>query len=458
VRKGSPKRSQSDSSQLADPPGELGRPDLWKMRWAVTVSASVALASLGGLTWLAWVLLHHPKLPRPGTISLHDTVSVLQLVFASVAGAGALIALIVAYRRQKLSEAVSELDRYRAELDRTRVFNERFTTAAAQLGDDHPAIRLAGVHAMAGLADDWEEGRQTCVDVLCAYLRMPYNPDPGDQAPVEEQLSFRAFREVRHTLIRIVRRHLLESVKVSWQNLNFDFTGVVFDGGDFTGADFFGDSSDGYVSFRGAQFCGPVSFDDTRFGGGEVTFDGAVFSSGNITFSGSHFSGGTVWFGAQFSGSRVDFSVVKFSGGTVDFRGAVFSAGDVHFSYAMFSGGRVNFTSAVFSGSKIDFTKATFSSGEVSFSFEIDPELWEKQGELAATTFSGSEFDFSGAKFTGAEVDFREAVFSSGQLNFMHVSDWSHPPMFSGTPPAIVLLPDEQKENLATRRQVRRIL
>jgi hypothetical protein len=26
---------------------------------------------------------------------------------------------------------------------------------------------------MAGLADDWEENRQACADVLCAYLRMP---------------------------------------------------------------------------------------------------------------------------------------------------------------------------------------------------------------------------------------------------------------------------------------------
>ena len=30
------------------------------------------------------------------------------------------------------------------------------------------AIRLAGVYALAGLADDWQENRQTCVDVLPA--------------------------------------------------------------------------------------------------------------------------------------------------------------------------------------------------------------------------------------------------------------------------------------------------
>ena len=71
-----------------------------------------------------------------------------------------------------------QLDRTLAE-QRTRTLNERFATAAEQLGSDKPAVRLAGVYAMAGLADDWEENRQTCVDVLCAYLRMPYEPDPG---------------------------------------------------------------------------------------------------------------------------------------------------------------------------------------------------------------------------------------------------------------------------------------
>lgn len=73
--------------------------------------------------------------------------------------------------------------------DWPRPFNERFTAITAQLGDAQPAVRLAGVHAMAGLADDWEENRQTCVDVLCGYLRMPYEPDPGDDAPPAERAA-----------------------------------------------------------------------------------------------------------------------------------------------------------------------------------------------------------------------------------------------------------------------------
>ena len=149
---------------------------------------TVAVVGLAGLAWLAWVLLGLAGYRHKGAPALHDTVSVFQLVFATVAGAGALVALIVAYRRQKIAEADSVHDR-------TRVFNERFTAIAAQLGDAQPAVRLAGVHAMAGLADDWKQNRQTCVDVLCAYLRLPYDPDPGDDAaPAEGPLTGRTGR------------------------------------------------------------------------------------------------------------------------------------------------------------------------------------------------------------------------------------------------------------------------
>src|SRR5215472_6927650 len=109
--------------------------------------------------------------------------------------------------RRDLKEQRDQLDRTLEE-QRIRTVNERFATAAGQLGSDKPpAVRLAGVYAMAGLADDWPENRQTCVDVLCAYLRMPYEPDPGQDAPAPEQLAFRASREVRHTVIRVTSAH-----------------------------------------------------------------------------------------------------------------------------------------------------------------------------------------------------------------------------------------------------------
>jgi hypothetical protein len=66
---------------------------------------------------------------------------------------------------------------------------------------------------MAALADDWPENRQTCIDVLCAYLRLPFEPDPGDEAVGSARLDFRASREVRHTVIRVTIAHLKERTR-----------------------------------------------------------------------------------------------------------------------------------------------------------------------------------------------------------------------------------------------------
>jgi len=251
-----------------------------------------------------------------------------------------------------------QLDRTLAE-QRTRTLNERFVTAAGQLGDDKPpTVRLAGVYAMAGLADDWPENRQTCVDVLCGYLRMPYEPDPGQDAPEPERLSFRASREVRHTVIRVITAHLREDAAVSWQRLNLDFTGVVFDGGDFSNAQFSG---------------GTVSLQFTEFSGEAVYFTGARFSGGTVDFSGARFSGRRVGFSnAQFSGGTVTFSFARFSGGEVDFEGAEFSGGTVTFGFAEFSGATVRFHDARFSGGTVNFTGAQFSGGRVYFAGAAD--------------------------------------------------------------------------------------
>jgi heme exporter protein D len=219
-----------------------------------------------------------------------------------------------------LTEQREQLDKTLAE-QRTRTLNERFAAAAGQLGSDKPPeVRLAGVYAMAGLADDWAENRQTCVDVLCGYLRMPYEPDPGEEAPGPERLAFRASREVRHTVIRVITAHLQGDTAGEWQGLDFDFTGVVFDGGDFTGAGFSG----GTVSFDSARFSGgTVLFTGARFAGAEVGFNDARFSGAEVVFDLSEFSEGTLDFtGAQFSGGTVDFLTAQFSGGEVDFSGA----------------------------------------------------------------------------------------------------------------------------------------
>ncbi|MBO0885305.1 MAG: pentapeptide repeat-containing protein, partial [Mycobacterium sp.] len=77
---------------------------------------------------------------------------------AVVAGIGGVVALVISYRRQRLTES--------AELrEATKLHTDRFTAATAQLGGDSSAVQLAGVHALAGLADDAPTRalRQTCI-------------------------------------------------------------------------------------------------------------------------------------------------------------------------------------------------------------------------------------------------------------------------------------------------------
>lgn len=304
-----------------------------------------------------------------------------------------------------LTEQGKQLDRTLAE-QRARTLNERFATAADRLGSDKPAaVRLAGVYAMAGLADDWEENRQTCVDVLCAYLRMPYEPAPGADSLAPERLAFDANREVRHTVIRIIGEHLRPGTAASWQGLNLDFTGVDFDGGDFSGARFSGRE----VNFSRAQFSGGlVSFDGAEFSGGTATFSGAQFSGGKVDFDRAVFSGSEVDFGlAWFSGSKVhfggDFFGAQVSAGLVSFDGAHFSAGEVDFRTVRFSGGQVIFNGAKFAGSEVDFRSAKFAGSKVSFGGGPCRERSStRPGTIGYTdpAWSDATFITSGARFS----------------------------------------------------------
>ena len=238
------------------------------------------------------------------------------------------------------------------------MFAERFGKASHQLSSDSADERLAGVHAMASLADDWADGRQMCIDALCAYLRMPYTPpakphivsdDDAEEPEVadEAERARLAERRVRHTIVRVITEHLRDDATVSWQGHDFDLSGALFDGADFSKAVFSG----GRVNLSGAVFArGRNSFSGAEISGGQVSFSGAVFSDGYVDFTYATFSGGQLVFsGAVFSDDYVDFTYVTFSGGDVDFHRAIFSRSRLDLSLTEFSGSDVDFASSVFS-------------------------------------------------------------------------------------------------------------
>ncbi|GHJ49331.1 hypothetical protein Cs7R123_66730 [Catellatospora sp. TT07R-123] len=397
---------------------------------AVILSAIVVLSGTGVLLWLGLgspslgvgvpPVSTNPTGPAPTTTQLttQDQLNMVQIALIITGGLGGVVALVVAYRKQRIAEDAhrwaDEANQRAIEAssrDDTRLFNERFTAASAQLGHESAAVRLAGVYAIAGLADDWQAGRQTCINVLCAYLRMPYQPDPK----AEEGGWIKGEREVRLTIITIIRDHLRadpDTDTLSWRGHELDFTGATFDSGDFSDAHFTANTNFANTTFSG----GEVGFVGATFSGGTVWFGGAAFSGGSVGFVGATFSGGTVWFGgATFSGGEVRFDRATFSGGTVWFGGATFSGGEVRFDRATFSGGEVRFDRAAFSGGEVRFDVATFSGGTVRFDVAT---FSGGEVRFVVATFSGGTVWFDGATFSSGEVRFDGATFSSGTVGF----------------------------------------
>jgi uncharacterized protein YjbI with pentapeptide repeats len=410
---------------------------LWGVGRALSVTFVTAVLAASGVFYGLVYLLDFQEIDTTAKLDAQTLFDLVKLSFGVVAGAGALVALVVAYRRQRVDEAG-------AHREATRLHTERFSQAVDKLGSDSPAVRLGGVHALAGLADDAPEDnlRQTCIDVLCAYLQLPFTPDPGDDPThQEEHHRYLALRKVRHTILRLIGDHYRRprGTHRSWQGCDLDLTGVAIDGNmDFEGASFSGGTvsfrdasfSGGTVSFRDASFSGgTVSFRDASFSGGTVSFLSAVFASstvsfreavfasGTVSFHGARFSGGAVSFlAARFSGGEVSFGDAVFAGGTVVFRDAVFASGGVSFFGSAFSRGAVSFRRAAFSGAMVLFARVTFSGGEVSF---IDATFSGGRASFIDATFSGGAVSFGRATFSGGEVSFRSArFFGNGEVSF----------------------------------------
>ncbi|MEU4770320.1 pentapeptide repeat-containing protein [Actinosynnema sp. NPDC023794] len=263
---------------------------------AVLIGLAITVGSAVAMWW--WLLGRPPLGPSvPIDFNAENRYRLLTIALTVTGGIGGVTALVIAYRKQRLGEA----DHARED---ARLFNERYARVAEQLGSDKAAVRLAGVYAMADLADDWAIRRQVCIDVFCGYLRLPYRPPGGDES--DDDRAAQEERQVRHTVIRLIRDHLRPRAAVGWNGHDFDFTSAVFDGGDFNGAVFDG----GTVSFRSAQFAGDVSFRDVVFAEGvEVSFDDAVFDGANVSLTGAAFAGGRVSILARdFRSSTVDLS------------------------------------------------------------------------------------------------------------------------------------------------------
>jgi hypothetical protein len=384
----------------------------WNL-WRVTVLASCTAAAVGSVVLVIFARQAFGSWPWEGG-NYSDSLKWYDITRSTIASVG-LLGLgggaLIAYRRQRTTEALYALERSRRLDATTADLHVRYMRAAEQLGSEQAAVRLAGVYTMGALADDWLRlgspvQQQVCIDVLCAYLRMPYDPlHPGSEVNRE--------RQVRHTIMTVIRDHLQDpSSSDTWCHCDFDFTGVTFDGGSFNGARFI----DGTVSFNGSQFKkdtvffektefrGPkTTFYDLRFQGGDASFYEARFVDGSLNFGGLEITSGRLsFYGAQFINMDVEFEGSRLNGGRLSFRSADVQGGTVNLHQASILGCEVAFDNSSLVGGRVRFDDVTLASGRISF---------------RSTSFSGGQVLFTNTSLAGGNLSFDGTVFNCGLLD-----------------------------------------
>lgn len=222
--------------------------------------AVVTVAGAGaGLTW--WLL--SIAATGPGASVQIDAI---RTGLTAAVGTGGAFALLLAFRRQRSTEisAVHTI----ADATERRV-TELYTKAADQLGSDKAPVRLAGLYALERLAQDNTGQRSTIINVLCAYLRMPYAPPHLEARWIARRSSHSLLRlllhheiatspdpaenekraqehQVRTTAQRILQKHLIRTPhELRWDEQGLDLSGAylvqaTFPGVHLTGADLSG--------------------------------------------------------------------------------------------------------------------------------------------------------------------------------------------------------------------------
>jgi uncharacterized protein YjbI with pentapeptide repeats len=378
--------------------------------WSIAAGALVVLA----VAVVVWFIL----LRRYGGQGAQVQLDAIRTAGTLVIGTGGAVALLLTARRQRYTElALVHTDRDATE----RRITELYTKAADQLGSNQAPVRLAGLYALERLANSTVEHRQTIVDVICAYLRMPYTPptrsstgvlgrsyrSPGparrrrsrtltdrpphaaptsqrpqqERAEQERQVRLAAqnilFRNLSCTAQRRRRWwHRIPSRVPAWSEIGLDLTGALLLEFCLTNCQL------DYADFAGAQFIGEADFGAAEFTHW-VNFEGVQFT-GKASFRAAQLTLRANFARAQFIG-EADFEYAKFSrvfphrptlsadfprfqfGKGVDFRDAQF-AGRAQFAGTQF------ISKANFAG--VQFTRgAEFSTHSLPAVFTAEPDF-----------------------------------------------------------------------------------
>jgi uncharacterized protein YjbI with pentapeptide repeats len=366
------------------------------MPWWWAAIATTTSIVLGVGAWLIiWLIARNDAALK---------VEAIKVGLSVTAGAGGAYALLLAFRRQMHSEYVARDTAFDAA---QRRITELYAKAVEQLGHEKAAVRLGGLYALERLGHVNVENRSTVIDVICAYLRMPYSPPSktnsnaasrsksNQTAPptnVHGQDDVQQELLVRMTAQNLLIRHLTDlqwskAPHLYWEGvvidlrgarlINAEFSGCRFHEVDFSDAVFNGDAWFDEVTFTDLRCC----FDRARFDGNAVFL--AAFEEG-ATFNEAHFHAD-----ASFRDSAVDNDAV-FDGtwfhGNVIFQNVEFRNG-AHFKQSHFCGSAdfkkvyfkfANFEHAEFSAAEPNLADVTASLAKAHLN--IWPSAWLAEG------------------------------------------------------------------------------
>ena len=337
----------------------------------------------------------------------------------ALGGVGAVGYLVIKYRE-------------RAALERGEA-NDKLIRAVQQLGDPSPQVRIAGVYALADVADTYGiPYHQRVVDILCGYLRtdrLLKDANGNTQYATNEDgspnysLPLSADAPVESTILSVLGSHLRSSATAEanhqsrgpWSSCTLDIHGA-----HITEHVNFDYVHLGEIDARGTQFIQGASFTQTKFTN-RTSFDNSTFTQvasfyksefeKDISFQNTAFNCVTHFLENSFK-QDVDFSEALFTE-EVDFEGTQFLR-TTNFRYVTFEE-NTDFSAVRFHKTPQLF-EATFNK-----SVTFEGATFMKAVNFCGTHLNGSSTfincTFQGdAKFTATNfrqnADFRNASFA----------------------------------------------
>ena len=363
---------------------------------------------------------------------------------------------------------------------------ERFLKAVELLSSARSYTRLGAVHALVALADEYladqalqaEEKHtkgQRIVDVLCAYIRSPFElafrydelsqdkPNPHGsyrenhqdfymhraellaEAKVRQQALQEIHRRVRH-FPQGDRRSYVEGL---WSGFEYDFSNSVF----FYPVDMKDSWYQNSVDFSGCTYYASAEFSGSTYERSAYFCDSTYYDW--VFFNNSTYCGEAQWSGSTYHDSaRFNWSVYY---GEVSFHDSVYG-GSVFFDQSLYYDEAL-FYSSTYRG------EAGFDGSLYRGSVFVNDSVFEGEVSLYGSVFCGAlnfGTDFFGEPYHSrfvqstpcfvAEKNARAALFGSSSNNFVvEDSGYSIALDADGLPLGCGFLPTEQADYLTTK-------